>query len=323
MWKQRYIFCMILLAGCNFSRSYNNDNIDPQTKETIDHLNRQIVEGLESNNPEKVLLVCSPKLLAISKNDVHSLIQQMHYEVDSFEYEPGMQFLVRNSSTEAVSSAVSGLTGEHDYKITFKAITKESIVAVGVLNSAVRTFALTCIYGKYQNQWKLNIMRIGELRMLDKDAFDWYLMAKTDFDKGYLADAGCKYAICERLMKPAPEWQYQKTQEVIAFGDKLKQQINRSFTFPIKKTLSNAVVSIFYVNPEILNEGYFPLVSYVSLIPVSDSLKLSKECDSLSAVIDNIFPGLSNNKGIIYRAYNKIPTSGNNQRYYTFVRWKK
>lgn len=314
---------MILFAGCNISSSYNNDHIDPQTKKTIDQLNEQVVNGLKNNNPEEILAICSPKLAAIGKNDLYSIAQQVSGAFHTLSYKLEDQFLINNSSSEVMSSAISGMSGEHDYKIVFKALTKESIVTVGTFSDSIQTFALTTIYGKYGQDWKLNIMRIGGIRTFNMDAVDWYKMSKADLDAGHIVDAANKYIICTKLMKPANEWEYQKATEITEFGNILKQQINRSFTFPIEQNLNKKLVSIFYVNPEILQNGYFPLVSYVSTIPISDTLKLSLECDSLSLVIGNIFRGLDDNKAVIYRAYNKIPSSGTNEHYYSFVRWKK
>ena len=82
-------------------------------------------------------------------------------------------------------------------------MTEETTVSLGYFAGASESFALTTSFGKYGGDWKLNILEIGLLKIMNGDAVDWYHRAQRDYDSGYLADAANDLLIGEQLLRPA------------------------------------------------------------------------------------------------------------------------
>ena len=157
---------------------------------------------------------------------------------------------------------------------------------------------------------------------MDKDAFDWYQTAKSDYDKGYLIDAANDLTLSYQLRKPANQfWQYQKEQEIEGYEQKVMADINSKFSFPMTVDYVKTKPQIFRIFPQGMNEGYFPAIFYITNIDMNDTTKLSKECNEIHSKIGELYKGIDKNKKMIfYRAFKSIPTGTNPVENYGFVR---
>ncbi|KAF5035378.1 hypothetical protein DSECCO2_586270 [anaerobic digester metagenome] len=315
------ILLPILITSCNVGGMWKDDNIDPKIKEQIHKLNYEIIDGFVNNNPDKVFNICSDKLLEQGKNDLSMLIQQTRQSFSREDFKILNEFYQKNTSTNAQTNVMTGVSGEHDYIIGFKALNSEMFVSVGYFDNDLNQTSLTLIYGKYGNDWKLNIMQVGTLRIMDKDAFDWYQVAQQNYEKGYLIDAVNDLVLANQLLKPANQfWQYQKEKEIQEFGQKVMADINNKFTFPMTVDYVKTKPQIFNIYPQGMNEGYFPMIRYTTSIDLSDTTKLRKECDEIHSKIGDLYNGIDKNKKMIfYRAFKSIPNGNVPVENYGFV----
>lgn len=311
----------ILLTACTFSGTNKDDQIDPNIKSQIHELNSKIIEGINENNPDKVFSICSPNLLE-KKGDLNNLMQLLkgHLEINNFEILN--EFYQKNTSKNITTQVMTGRNKDHDYVIGYEALNKEMYVLVGYFKDEIYEKSITLIYGKYGNTWKLNIINFGVLRIMNKNAYDWYLVAKTNFDKGYLIDAICNLGIATQVLKPANQlWQYQKEKEIKDFEMKVRNEINAKFIFPLSVNYVNSKPKVFRIFPIGINVGYFPVIEYTTTINLSDTTSLSKECDEIHSKIGEIFNGIDkNNKMIVYRAFKVIPKENESVEQYGFIR---
>ena len=304
------IFIPIVITSCNVGGMWKDDNIDPKIKEQIHKLNYEIIDGFVNNNADKVFNICSDKLLEQGKNDLSMLIQQTRQSFSHEDFKILNEFYQKNTSSNAQTNVMTGVSGEHDYLISYKALNSEMFVSVGYFDNDLNQTSLTLIYGKYGNEWKLNIMQVGTLRIMGKDAFDWYQVAKQNYDKGYLIDAVNDLVLANQLLKPANQfWQYQKEKEIQEFGQKVMADININFTFPMTVDYVKTKPQIFNIYPQGMAEGYFPMIRYTTSIDLNDTIKLKKECDEIHSKIGDLYHGIDKNKKMIfYRAFESIPT---------------
>jgi hypothetical protein len=57
-----------------------------------------------------------------------------------------------------------------------------------------------------------------------------------------------------------------------------------------------------------LDEGYFPMVFYLSKINVKDTVSLKDEYGKVKSEVKNIFTGIGTRKKyVLYQAYNEMP----------------
>lgn len=312
---------LLLLMGCSVGGQWSDENIDPKVKAEINEFNNHIIDGLATKNPDKIKSVASEKLLEQSK-DLETMVMSGNWKIDPTKFQIKNQFYLKKSADGTDSRVFTGLTGDHDYTIHFKAINKEMFISVGYLEDDLQRLALTMIYGKYGDNWKLNILQIGLLDIENKDAIDWYRQAQENFNKGNIVDAALNFTLASQCLKPANQiWQYGLESEINDFGQKVNQEVNKTYTFPITVESIKSKPQLFRVFPQGMNEGFHPSVYYVTTLNINDTTALSKECTELHKQIGQVFKGLDQDKKyIFYRAFEKLPTNNEEVNNYGFLR---
>ena len=314
----------ILLTACTFSGTKKDDHIDPGIKTQMHALNSKLIEGLNENNPDKIFSICSDKLLE-KKDDLKNLMQLVKGSLKINDFEILNEFYQKNAAANINTQVLTGRANNHDYVISYEALNKEMYVSVGYFKDDLYERSITFIYGKSGDDWKLNIINIGVLKIEKKDAFDWYQTAKSNLNKGYLIDAICNMGIANQLLRPANQlWQYQNEKEILEFGQKLNTQAYGKYTFPLTVDYVNSKPQIFRIIPQGMKDGYFPLILYTTSINLNDTTRLSKECDEIHERVGEFFNGIKvNNKMIFYRAYKSIPNGNESVEQYGFIRKNK
>jgi len=302
--------------------TWKDNNIDPKIKAEIHELNNQIIDGFTEGNQDKIFSICSDKLLEQSKNNISILIQQSKTKFPKDKFTILNEYYQKNSSENVQTTVFSGISCDHDYVIGFNALNSESFVSVGYFKDDLWESSVVFIYGKYGNKWKLNIMQLGVLKLMNKDASDWYNVSKSDYEKGYLIDAINDFTLANQIMKPANEmWKYQKEKEIIDFGQKVMSEINSKYSFPMTVDYVKSKPQIFRIFPQGMAEGYYPTIQYTTTLDMNDSIKLSKECDEIHSRIGELYKGIDKNKKMIfYRAFKSIPTGTTPVENFGFIR---
>ena len=312
---------LLILMGCSVGGQWSDENIDPKVKAEINELNNHIIDGLATKDPEKIRSVASEKLLEQS-TDLEAMVTSGNWKIDPTKFRIKNQFYLKKSADGTDSRVLTGLTADHDYTIQFKAITKEMFISVGYLEDDLEMLALTMIYSKYGDNWKLNILQIGLIEIENKDAIDWYKQAQENFNKGNLVDAALNFTLASQCLKPGNQlWQYRLESEINDFGKKMNQEVNKTYSFPIAVETIKSKPQIFRVFPQGMSEGFHPSVFYVTTLNINDTTALSKECTEIHKNIGHVFKGLdADKKYIFYRAFERIPVNNEKVNNYGFLR---
>ena len=313
---------LVFFTSCHGGGTWKDNNIDPKIKEEIHELNNQILDGFTEGNQDKIFSICSDKLLEQGKNNLSILIQQSKTKFPKDKFTILNEYYQKNSSENVQTNVMSGISGDHDYVIGFNALNSESFISVGYFKDDFWESSVVFIYGKYGNKWKLNIMQLGVLKLMNKDAFDWYNVSKSNYEKGYLIDAINDLTLANQIMKPANEmWQYQKEKEIIDFGQKVMAEINSKYSFPMTVDYVKSKPQIFRIFPQGMAEGYYPTIQYTTNLDLNDSIILSKECDEIHSRIGELYKGIDKSKKMIfYRAFKSIPTGTTPVENFGFIR---
>ncbi|HUX96143.1 MAG TPA: hypothetical protein VMV47_10455 [Bacteroidales bacterium] len=317
-----FFILIIFISSCNVDGMWKDDKIDSNVRTQIHKLNYQLIDGLLENNSEKVLSIFSEDMIEQNEFDLNMLMQQVKENFAKEGFEILNDFYLSNISENSQVSVTTGSSGDHDYIIDFKALSSEAYVSVGYFDKNLYHTCLTLVYGKYGKEWKLNMLLVGALRIMNKDAFDWYQSAKFNYEKGYLFDAANDMVLANSILKPGDKfWQYQKEKEIQDFEQKVKAEIYAKYTFPILIDFVKSKPQIFRIHPQSMNNEYFPMIHYTTTIDLKDTLKLSKECDEIHSGIGELLNGIDKNKKlIIYRACKSIPTGAFPVETYVFLR---
>jgi len=319
---------LILFTSCHGGGTWKDNNIDPEIKTEIHELNYQLIEGFIEGNQEKVYSVFSDKLKEKTKSDagiksfVNTLLQEAKNRISKDKFVILNEFYQKNTTSGMQTNVFNGISGNHDYVIGFKSETSESFISVGYFKDDLSQTSMVFIYGKYGDTWKLNIMQVGLLRIMNKDAYDWYEVAKSDYKKGYLIDAINDLTIANQILIPANEvWHYQKEKEIGDYGQKVLAEISSKYPLPMTVDYVKTKPQIFRIFPQGMAEGYFPTILYTTTLDINDSIKLSRECDEIHSRIGEIYKGIDKDKKMIfYRAFKSIPKGSTQVENFGFIR---
>lgn len=317
------ILTVFTLQGCNYGTSgtWKNENIDKDKKEQIKILNDKLFKAIISNDIAGVKSLMSDKLLEKGASDLDKLINQVSASFKSDSYRILDEYNVRNSTTGIGNTLPSGLSGENDYAVNYQALNKEMYVSLLLPNGLDNELLITAIYGNYDNQWKINILQFGQYSFFKKTAPDYYKLAKESYDKSYLIDAVNYVGLSKQCLKPANDFfQYQKEKDINEFYDKVMKEVNSKFKFPMTLDNVDTKPKVFRIYPEIINEGFFPMVNYLTSINLRDTTALKAENEKVKKEISQIFTGINKDKKFVfYQAFNELPDGKKLVGHYGFM----
>lgn len=198
---------------------------------------------------------------------------------------------------------------------------KEMFVSLLVIQDHFNEYLITNVYGKHPEGWKLNILQFGHYKIDGKTAPELYLKAKDNFEEGYLLDAVHNMILCSKTARPANEiWEYLNKKEMSEFYYSADKEINQKHPLPITLEMVDSHPQILSLYPQFTEEGYFPMIEYLTTISLEYTLKTKVENEKIQKEIARIFKGIDKDKKyILYTAYNEIPKDTGYVPIYRFV----
>jgi hypothetical protein len=309
--KRGWVLGCLLLAACHKNGTWVDGQIDPGIRQTIDALNAKVINGISAKDTAGLKGMFSDSLWSRVGPAFAAQVMTNGVSFDTGKFKIRNQYYMVFGGTTPKSNTNlhRGKGNDHDYVLTFQPMNEETGMTVGYFNDTPESFALTTAYGKYGDSWKLNILEIGLLKVMNRDAIDWYQRAQHDYEKGFLADAANDLLICEQLLRPAGDMlHYEKEKDINDMDQRLTAAIAQRYPFPMTDSLVSTKPSIFRISLNRAPEGYYPLVLYKTKLPLKDTLALSRECDAVYAHLGQLFSGLDEGKRYLYfRAYTQIP----------------
>ena len=315
------LFGLTLLFGCSVGSENWNDHIDAESRAQIKILDEKIIEALSENNPQKLKELFSDELKKKSGNETDAFVDKVHESFKAKTYSLLDEYLAINSAMGTTATTMKGVSGKYDYKINYPVLTKETYISLLFDSGGGNQHLVTAIYGKYGNDWKLNVLKIGDYSFFGKTAVDFFNQAKENYEKGNLIDAAIGVIMLQRTASPADKiFEYQNIQVMTEFAQKVMAEANTKFALPktIKELKTNP--QILNITPKPMAEGIFPMVGYLSKISLKDTVALKRENDELKKVIGSIIPGIEKGKKyVFFQAYNEIPNGKTPVESYGFI----
>lgn len=325
----KYIFLMSILIfstlqSCKVgtSGSWSDENIDPTIKSEIRLVDSQVLKAISSNDPDLLKSNMSKMLLSESGTKLDGILNQVSNIITTDEYSILNQFMVKNSTTNIGNTVMSGISELNDYIIHYQALNVEMFISVLIPKSGNEEFIITNIYGKYSDEWKLNIFQIGQYRIDGQTAPELYTKAEEEFEKGYIVDAANSAFLYSKIVKPGNElWQYQKEKKMEDLQKKIMSSINEQYQFPLILDKIESQPKIVSVYPMVVEEGYFPMIEYITSIDLGDTTNTKRENDSIHKIIGKTFNGIDKDKKyLFYKAYSRMPDGKTQVPTYGFVK---
>ena len=317
------ILTVLTLQSCKLGASgtWKNENIDKDKKEQIKNLNDKLFKAITSNDVAGVKALMSDKLLEKGAADLDKLINQVSASFKSESYRILDEYNVRNSTAGIGNTLPSGISGDNDYVIKYKALNEEMYVSLLLPTGLDNELLITAIYGNYGDKWKINILQFGQYSLFKKIAPDYYKLAKESYSKSHLIDAVNYVGLSKQCLRPAGDFfQYQKEKVINEFYDKVMKEVNSKFAFTLTLDSVDTKPKIFRVFPEMINEGFFPMVYYLSDINLKDTGALKIENAKVKKEVERLFTGIDKDKKFVfYWVFNEMPDGKKDVESYGFI----
>lgn len=319
MQKTNYLLLigLMLLIGCSVGTTNWNDHIDAKSRAQIKALNDKMIEALNENNSQKLKEIFSDKLKEKVGADLDAFVAKVHDSFKTKNYTLLDEYMTNNSGIGTVATVFN----DSVYKVSFEVMSKETYISLVISDGLANKELLTCIYGKYGDDWKINVLKIGDYSYFGKTAIDFYEQAKADYAKGNLIDAVDDIVMAQQTAAPAEQlFKYNKEPEMKEFAQKIYKEANERFPMPMKVTEIKTNPQIYNIAPKPMLDGIFPMVTYISKIDLKDTVALKNENEELKKVIGTLFPGIEKGKKFVFfRAYNEIPNGKTPTDHYGFA----
>ncbi len=122
------------------------------------------------------------------------------------------------------------------------------------------------------------------------------------------------------LLKPNQFYSYKKHDRMFNFFNKVDSIVKSKYKFPLIIENIKTKPKIFSIELQEMSEGVFPMVNYISTIPISNKKRLKKENDLIQKQIGVLFPGIDiNKKYIFYSAHDRLPNIWDKMKVFGFV----
>jgi hypothetical protein len=307
------------------SGTWVNDHIEPDIKNQVELLNRQLYNDIKGKDLTDLKQLMSPVLLTGSGTKIDTLVNQVAPSLSGTGYEVIDNYYVKNTTTNVPNTVMSSISNTDDYVVSYLALNKEMYVSLLRTTAAVNNVLLIAIYGKYGSDWKLNILQMGQYDVVGKNAPAYYTEALRLYNAGDLIDAADMIITASQIGNPGGTYfKYKNESAMKDLYTKVIKEANATYKFPITINQIKTRPVIFGVNPQFIGdkgrEGIYPAINYKSDISLSDTTALRKENDALQKSISGIFNGIvANNNHILYQAFDQLPGTGKKMNRFGFV----
>jgi hypothetical protein len=302
-----------------------NDEINVDTKKQVAELNNKLFKSIMASDTNAVRALLSPELIKKAGGKIDKLIKSTSVTFNAKEFEVKDEYYTKHPVKDAPDTLFSKKGNDNDYLVTYKAMNEEMYTSVLVSKGLFVNCLVLAVYGKYNNEWKVNVLQIGEYSINGKTAQDYYKEATKLNERGELVDASNMMVLTSQLANPAGDFfKYRNEDALRAFYDKLMASANEIYKFPVTIKDVKTAPQIFSVSPQLLTDegqtGVFPLIRYVSKIDLVNTTALKAENDSIQKAIGALFLGIEkNNRYIFYQAVNATAGGQTSTKHYGFI----
>jgi len=302
------------------SHSQRDYEIDGKLRAHIRKLNDDLLRNIALGNSDSITSMLSEQTKTLLGTNAPTFINQLK-STTTPNYKIKLQYYTKSSAEGMMVVLPSGQTEADAYSLQMKLMNKESYITILEFNSASNSrYSLLVVYGKYSENWKINIVHVGETHIYNASGPAYFGICKEQFEAGHIEGATIMCSVASELMWPFKDFlQYKSASEYSSFMKKLEVKNGQLFTFPLRVNSNKMPIEILDISPHFMEEGIFPQVSYLSKINFKDTTSLRKEFVAAKTYIDSIYNFGPSFKSILYRAYSKMPDGNSPVETFGFV----
>ncbi len=314
------LVCISLFCSCNpKSGVWKNDQISKDKQADFHQLNDKIIDLIKANDVNPLHAFFSKNMN--ERSHLERIVELISYELKQHDYTRLDEYYVVNKYIDQDTINANG-KGINNYKLNYPGVAHEMymIFMVPKNTAEINRHMITLRYAKFNYGWKLDNIELAPFTLNKKTSPELFDLAKKEYDQHHLIDAVNNMLLSSTCIRPSEIWKYENETEIKDFNDKVLNEANATYKFPLLVDEVATKPSILRIYLETNDEGTYPMVYYISRINLQDTTAVIKEKNQIRTALSKLMPGIDQNKKYLYyMAYNGKPVYGKSTAYYKMV----
>lgn len=294
-----------ILQSCSTSTETLIDNqIDTSYREIIKRKNDSLFDALSNSNMKALKALGSDDFNKHLRSRIETTIwafRRGYLKADNTS-------IYREYYCKGKLSKNMVIEDEKDnFNITFSH--KQEQVYVSLLKSKygkLEDYLVTVIYELENGKWKLSNIETGLLGQYDKNAQDYFEIAKQKEKEGFLIDAAFNCDMAASFLEPAGKMlTYNNAERIEFYKNEWHKTLSEKYKFPYTLKNVESQPRVLEIQPIKTPKGVFHKISYQTPISIKEPQYLDMEYEEVRREVKKAFPDIDFSADIIYyRAYN-------------------
>ena len=302
------LLCHISFAGIGVNVSKHNDSIPEEVRNEVHEINNKVVEGISSGDIKTLKAIELDS--SITLGDMEKMSKQLSPVMAGKKFTSSDDYFIKYTGIGKNSFPIPSET-EIPFTILLELESGKPYFASLVTTHGEHTdFALTLVYVKKKNTWKLQGFNAGQIRIAGRNAVQWFEEAKEMAQQNHNLPALLRLQMAtSQILRPAPYIQYKKESEIIELSKSLQGDFGEIHKFPLEMSELKNSPTIYYITPEFVQNDLLPLIKYVTSNSLDDKSALQDEAELMTGILQERFPGITDYYSYIaFKAFSEPPT---------------
>jgi hypothetical protein len=302
-----FFLLFFALQSCTAkSGSWKNEQIKAGKRKDLHQLSDQVFTALKANDLGQVKLFMSKEL--IENTYTPRQVELISNSLSVNKYNLLDEYYAVNKYIDADTIKAAGIC-INSYDLYYPGTAREMYIAFFIPATGNNKFIISTIYAKYNYGWKLSDLDLAPFTINGKTAPELFKLAKEEYSKKYLIDAVNTMALATSCASPTSVWHYPDEGDIREFYSKVLNEANEKYKFPFVLSGVSTRPMIIKVYNETSNDGWYPMVYYMTHISLKDTNAIKMENIEVKKEIGKMMPGIDkDNKYVFYDAFNERPT---------------
>ena len=302
-----FFVVLIILQGCYQSPGeWKNEEINGNVRADFHARIDELITYIKYDQIKHVKGLLSRELN--SDNYTEQLVEHLSNRFKDDNYQLWEEYYIVNKYVDA-DTVKRGGKYINKYNLVFSQPAHEMYISFFLPKKTQNSYLISIIWSKLNYGWRVTGLSAEPYTKNGYTGPELYNLAKVAYNKGYLIDALLKAQLAGTCMNPISEWQYPDADSLSDFSGRLIAVANEKYKFPFVLNAVPTKPKIFRVFNQDNDEGWFPMVHYLSSIKLKNEAAIRMENAQIRKVIGKIMPGIDRDKKYVqYSAFNELPS---------------
>lgn len=302
-----FIIVLILQSCTGEPGVWKNEKINGGIKADFHARNDEVIGYIKLNQLKKVKAMLSREL---SHDDgTEPLVEHLSNRFNDNKYQLFDEYYLINKYIDADTVKAAG-SGLNSYSLTAQNPAREMYISMFLPKAGENKYLISIIYSKLDYGWRITGLEAEPYTFNGETCPELFNRAKAAYNNGFLIDAVNTAALAVTCNRPISIWQYAVQDSLGDFYNRILALANEKYHFPYVLNELPTKPRIFRIFNQTDERGSFPMIHYLTSIPLKDTVAIKKENMQIRKIIGKVLPGIDKDKKyVLYSAFNERPVS--------------